>query len=121
MQKKILIVDDEIFMIQLLKYNLNKRGYEVYSALNGLEAWQKLKSDRIDLVITDLDMPQMDGYELCKKIHTNKKLKNVPIIIVTCKTQSIHKEKTLECGIREYIVKPFNAQTLKEKLDVFFK
>ena len=112
MQKRILIVDDEIFMIQLLKYNLHKNGYEVYSASNGTEAWKKLKSARIDLVITDLDMPQMDGYELCRKIHSNKNLQNVPVIIVTCKTQSYNKEKISECGIKEYITKPFNPSYL---------
>ena len=112
MKKNILIVDDDFNMIRLITYNLNKNGYEIFSAGNGKEAWKILLELPIDLVITDLEMPEMDGYELCRKIHSNPDLKKVPIIVVTCKTKPEDLEKSFACGIKEFITKPFNPKEL---------
>lgn len=102
---KILLVDDEPDIIEFLKYNLEEEDFEVIVGLNGEEALSKL-SKNPDLIILDIMMPKMDGFETCKRIRENKNFKNTPIILLTAKAGELNEIKGLELGASDYIQKP---------------
>lgn len=113
---KVLIVDDEKKIISLLEYNLKKAGYKVYSATNGKEALEKTKRVKPDLVISDIMMPEMDGFEFYKNLRSNDKKKPVPMIFVTASGQTSDFQKGLKLGIDAYIMKPFDPKYLLRKI-----
>lgn len=112
--KKILVVDDEKHMQELLKYHLLKNGYEVRVAGNGLEALAEVKQSKPDLIISDVMMPKMDGYEFCKKLREEDETKTIPFIFLTAKGQLPDKIQGLKIGADDYIVKPFNPEELMQ-------
>lgn len=105
MSAKILIVDDERDILELLKYNLTRNGYSVFTAENGKVALEKLSLNP-DLVILDVMMPIMDGFEVCSKIKSFEKYKNTPIIFLTAKTSEADEIKGLSLGANDFIQKP---------------
>jgi two-component system cell cycle response regulator len=110
--KKVLVVDDEKHMQELVKYHLLKNGYEVKVAGNGLEGIEAVERDKPDLIISDIMMPKIDGYEFCRRIRDNKDTKTIPFIFLTAKGQLPDKIQGLKTGADDYIVKPFNPQEL---------
>jgi len=114
MQKnKILIVDDDLSIQELLAVNLRSYKYEVVSAVNGKEAIEKLETEKPDLIILDVMMPQMDGWEVCKIIRDHHELKGAKIIMLTAKTQA--KDKMIGMNIfkaDKYVTKPFEIREL---------
>jgi PAS domain S-box-containing protein len=109
----ILVVDDEEDVIELLTILLKKGGYKVESTLSGQEALKKLKEIKVDLVLLDLMMPEMDGFEVCKEIIYDPVLKSIPIIVVTAKGDFDSIEKAYKYSpVRNYITKPFDNKTL---------
>ena len=113
----ILIVDDESDIIDLLSYNLNKEGYNIVSANNGLEA-TKLLSSKIDLIVLDIMMPEMDGLEFCKFVKSEKSYSNIPIIFLTAKDSEVDEIIGLEMGADDYIYKPISIHRLKARIKV---
>ncbi|NWF91358.1 MAG: response regulator [Syntrophaceae bacterium] len=113
-QATILIVDDERDLVQMLAYNLEKRGYRVIKAYDGFEAWEKIESERPDLVILDLMMPNLDGWELCKMIRRseNKATQEMGILMLTAKAMTEDKVYGLEIGADDYLSKPFSLNEL---------
>lgn len=109
--KKILLVDDEPDIVEFLKYNLEKQNFEVIVGLNGEEALQKL-SEKPDLIVLDIMMPKLDGFETCKRIRQNKEFENVPIVFLTAKAGEIDEIKGLELGASDYIQKPISPNKL---------
>jgi len=105
MSAKVLIVDDEQDILELLKYNLTRNGYSVFTAENGKVAMEKLSLNP-DLVILDVMMPIMDGFEVCSKIKSLEKYKNTPIIFLTAKTSEADEIKGLSLGANDFIQKP---------------
>ncbi len=105
MSAKILIVDDERDILELLKYNLTRNGYSVFTAENGKVALEKL-SLNLNLIILDVMMPIMDGFEVCSKIKSFEKYKNTPIIFLTAKTSEADEIKGLSLGANDFIQKP---------------
>ncbi|KAF0142570.1 MAG: DNA-binding response regulator [Stygiobacter sp.] len=105
MSAKILIVDDERDILELLKYNLTRNGYSVFTAENGKVALEKLSLNP-DLIILDVMMPIMDGFEVCSKIKSFEKYKNTPIIFLTAKTSEADEIKGLSLGANDFIQKP---------------
>lgn len=105
MNYNILVVEDDIDIIKLLKIYLENDGNKVLSAKNGLEALEVMKNTKIDLVVMDIMMPQMDGYELTKRIR--EKL-NIPILILSARNEDSDKILGLNLGADDYITKPFN-------------
>ena len=99
---KILLVDDEPDILDFLKYNLEANGLEVIVGNNGLEALDKL-SENPDLIILDIMMPHLDGYEVYKKIREREDFKDVPIIFLTAKSEETYEIKGLELGANDYI------------------
>lgn len=112
MKKRIITVDDSASVRQMVSFTLREAGYEVTEAENGLQALQKLKEAPADMVITDLNMPVMDGIDLIKNIRTDSSNKFVPIIMLTTESQETRKLEGKRAGATGWIVKPFKAEQL---------
>ncbi|MHB8883331.1 MAG: response regulator [Thermodesulfovibrionales bacterium] len=110
--KKILVVDDEPDIIELVSYNLNKEGFETVTALDGEEALNLIRSRIFDFVILDLMLPGMQGSELCRILRNDSKTRNIPIIMLTAKGEEIDRILGLELGADDYMAKPFSPREL---------
>jgi two-component system alkaline phosphatase synthesis response regulator PhoP len=111
LKKRILVVDDEKNIRDLLRFNLENEGYNVIEAKDGKEALEKVK-DNIDLVLLDLMLPEIDGLNVCKNIRNDEKIGNLPIIMLTAKSEDIDRIIGLELGADDYVTKPFNTREL---------
>ncbi len=112
MSANIVTVEDEIPLITLLKYNLEKEGYKVKNAETGQEALQLIKSTLPDLVVLDWMLPDFSGIEVCKQIKRDKKLKTIPVLMLTAKSEAEDKIIGFENGVDDYLTKPFNNKEL---------
>ena len=110
---KILVVDDEELLVKGIRFNLQNDGYEVITAFNGLDAVSAAQSQKPDLIILDVMMPHMDGLTACEKI---RGFSNVPIILLTAKTDDMDKLMGFEQGADDYVTKPFNILELKARI-----
>ena len=108
-KKTILIVDDEKMILNLLAHNLEKEGYNVIEASDGLEAVNIAQEKKLDLILLDVMLPKLDGLSVCKRI---KNMMNIPILMVTAKDDELDKILGLELGADDYITKPFNIREL---------
>ena len=106
---KILVVDDEASIVTMLAYNLKKEGYDVVTAEDGEVALEKFESENPDLLLLDIMMPKMDGYEVCRKIREKS---SVPIIMLTARADEVDKVVGLEMGADDYVTKPFGNREL---------
>lgn len=111
---KILIVEDNPFMSKLLQMRLKANEYEVSSAVNGQDALLKVKDNKPDLILLDVNMPQLDGFETAQALKADPETKNLPIIFVTAKGEEKDILKGMEVGGASYIIKPFTAEILLE-------
>lgn len=109
---RILVVEDEPFIRQILKVQLELAGYTVATAENGVQALQEIKNGRPDLVLLDLMMPDMDGHEVCKRLKCCHETSNIPVIILTAKSDLGEKVRTLEHGANDYLTKPYEQDEL---------
>ena len=112
MSKKILVVDDEENIVELVKFNLEQEGYQVTSAYTGKKALDLIKEDRFDLVILDLMLPEMDGFDICRKIRNKTGINRLPVIMLSAKSEEVDKVLGLEIGADDYITKPFSPREL---------
>lgn len=112
MAKKIMTVDDSASVRQMVSFTLKNEGYDVSEAVDGLDAITKLENEPVDMVLTDLNMPNMDGIELIKKLRANPKFKFVPIIFLTTESQDEKKQEGKQAGATGWIVKPFKPEQL---------
>jgi DNA-binding response OmpR family regulator len=110
---RILLVDDEVSVQKLLTYPLRKEGYEVVPALDGREALERLKEDAFDLVVLDVMLPRVDGFDVCRQIRARSA---VPIIMLTAKAEEIDKVLGLELGADDYITKPFSVREFRSRV-----
>lgn len=118
---KILIVDDDKTTRKLLSLYLKGKGYEIVTAENGLDAMEKLGMDNINLIVSDMNMPYMDGIELTKTLKTDPAWKHIPIIMVTTEADEDEKVKALEAGVDDYLVKPTNADQITDSIKKIIK
>lgn len=117
MGKKILVADDEIHILQIVKFNLQKRGgYEVIIAKNGEEALELAKAEKPDLILSDVMMPKMSGFEFCEAAKKDDELKEIPFLILTAKGQESDLTEGKKAGVDEYITKPFSPKSLLNKV-----
>lgn len=112
MNNKILIVDDEPDIVDLVSYNLKKDGFRVTTASDGEAALHKIRKDRFDLVVLDLMLPGIQGVELCRIIRNDPKTADTPIIMLTAKGEEVDRVIGLESGADDYMTKPFSAREL---------
>ena len=112
MLANILLVEDEKSIVTLVKYNLEKEGFKVFCSLTGEDALKIIKEKTPDLVILDWMLPDTSGIDVCRQIKIDKKLKNIPVLILTAKGEPDDKIKGLEVGADDYVTKPFNNKEL---------
>ena len=110
---KILVVDDEALLVKGIRFNLQNEGYEVITGSDGLEAVKQVQEQRPDLVVLDVMMPNMDGMTACAKI---REFSDVPIILLTAKTDDMDKLMGFDVGADDYLTKPFNILELKARI-----
>ena len=118
--KKILVVEDEKNIRELIEFNLSNAGFSVLKAADGREALDKLSSE-IDLVVLDLMLPEIDGMEVCRKIRGNDELRKIPIIMLTAKGEEVERILGLEMGADDYMTKPFSPRELIARIKAIFR
>lgn len=117
----ILVVDDYKTMIRIIRNLLKQLGFQnIDEAFDGSEALKKMREKRYGLVISDWNMEPMTGYELLKEVRSDSQLAKIPFIMVTAESKTENVVAAKRAGVDNYIVKPFNAQTLKSKIDAIF-
>ena len=119
--KKVLIVEDEPDIAQLVKLYLEKEGFHANIATSGVEALKLIKSDRPDLLILDLMLPEIDGIEVCKKVRTTPDTALLPIIMLTAKAEESDTIIGLELGADDYVTKPFSPKALVARVKALFR
>ena len=115
-KKKILLVDDECELVEMIKFRLEAGGYSVITAYNGQEALNKARQEKPDLIILDLMLPKIDGYKVCRMLKFDEKYRHIPIILFTARAQETDRDMGKEVGADAYIVKPFEPQELMGKI-----
>ncbi len=113
---KILVVDDEVNITQILQFSIGAEGFEVLTAQNGEDAIEKARREQPDLIILDIMMPKIDGYEACRILKANPLTRNIPVVLLTAKGREIDKRLGFEVGATDYIVKPFSPSKLIERI-----
>ena len=119
--KKILIIDDEPDILEFLKYNLNKEGYDTYTASNGIEGLNMAMEIIPDLIILDVMMPEMDGMETCKNIKEIPTLKNTFVVFLSARGEDYSQIAGFESGADDYILKPVKPRILIERIKALFR
>lgn len=112
MSKRILVVDDEMYIVNILDFSLESEGYRVTTAANGEEALRMAVEQSPDLIILDVMMPKIDGYEVCRALKAKEETKQVPIILLTAKDRDADRKKGEEVGCDIYMTKPFSPVRL---------
>jgi phosphate regulon transcriptional regulator PhoB len=110
--KTILVVDDEKDIVELIAYNLEREGFNISRVYDGNQALQNIKEKSPDLVILDLMLPGISGLDVCRMMKKKPELENIPIIMLTAKSDTVDKIMGLEIGADDYITKPFNVREL---------
>jgi two-component system chemotaxis response regulator CheY len=119
---KILTVDDFSTMRRIIRNMLRQLGYtNIVEAEDGAEALSLLQREKVDFVISDWNMPNMSGLDLLKAIRADENLKPLPVLLVTAEALKENVLEAVKAGVNNYVVKPFTAETLKEKIDAIFK
>jgi DNA-binding response OmpR family regulator len=114
---RILVVDDEIYIVHILDFSLGMEGYEVITALDGEEALKKASETKPDLVVLDIMMPKMDGYETCKALKGDPATKDIPVILLSAKGRNVDMQTGYDVGADEYITKPFSPRKLVDRIN----
>ncbi|WP_406660752.1 response regulator [Methanolobus sp. ZRKC3] len=115
-RKKILIVDEEVDALTALKVALEADGYNVIEALDGFEGISKARSENPDVILLDIMMPGMDGFEVCRRLRSDPQLSDIPVIMLTAKGEVDDKVEGLETGADDYVTKPFNLKELRARI-----
>ena len=118
-RKKVLIVDDETSMVSVLQRHVSNAGYVYESASNGQEALDKIQREMPDLVLLDLMMPGLNGFETCRRLRADEKTKKLPVIIITALRSDTDSADAAACGANEFMVKPINADNLAKRLRLY--
>lgn len=113
-ENKILVADDEPHILRIVKDKLSNAGFKVIATTNGEEALEAAKAQRPDLILLDVMMPKMNGFEVCASLRADKSFDSTPIILLTARGQESDMKAGLEAGATEYITKPFSPRQLLE-------
>lgn len=121
MAKKILLVDDEPNILLSLEFLMKRAGYEVFTASDGEIALEKIAMLLPDLVLLDINMPKLNGYQVCELVRATPEWDRVKIILLTAKGRDVEKQKGLAMGADDYIIKPFSNQQLIEQVQAILE
>ncbi len=116
MAKKILVVDDEPFIVRSLTFVLKKQGYKTITATDGEEALAKIQEEKPDLVFLDVMMPKKTGFEVCQEVRANPEMGDLYIIMLTARGQEADRERGLRLGVNEFMTKPFSPSKIIERV-----
>lgn len=119
--KKVLIVDDEEHIRELIKFNLKKEGYDIEVAVSGIEALNLIKEVKFDLILLDLMLPEIDGLEVCRRIREDEETSDLPVMMITAKGEEFDKVLGLETGADDYITKPFSIRELMARVKALLR
>jgi len=117
--KKILIVDDEVDLVETIRFPLEMEGYHILVSYNGEDALNQARKENPDLILLDLMLPKLDGYKVCRLLKFDDRYKHIPILMLTAKTQEKDKTLGMETGANEYITKPFEMDDLLKKVKAY--
>jgi len=117
MAKKVLVCDDEPYIVESVSYVVRKAGYEVVTAEDGLEALDAGRREKPDLVFLDIMMPRMSGYEVCRQLKADPSTRKAYIVMLTARGQEEDERKALEMGADEFMTKPFSPRKMRAKLE----
>jgi DNA-binding response OmpR family regulator len=117
--KTILIVDDEVDLVETVRFPLEMEGYRVLVSYNGEDALNQARKENPDLILLDLMLPKLDGYKVCRLLKFDDRYKHIPILMLTAKTQEKDKILGMETGANEYITKPFEMDDLLKKVKAY--
>ena len=120
-KKRILVVEDETQLVDMLKMRLEANHYQVITAYDGREGYEKARKEKPDLIILDLMLPKMDGYKVCGLLKKDARYNNIPIIIFTARAQEEDRKLGEEVGAEAYITKPFEPEVLLGKIEELLK
>lgn len=121
LKKKILIVEDEATLVELMKIRLEANGFDVISAYDGQQGLEMARGEMPDLIILDLMLPKIDGYKVCRMLKFDDKYKNIPVIMFTARAQDSDRKLGEEVGADAYIIKPFEPEILLSKIRELLK
>ena len=113
---RILLVDDEPSIVKMVGKRLEVEGFEVLIATDGQEGLDKARAERPDLIVLDLMLPKLNGYEVCTMLKQDTRYQGIPVVLFTAKAQEKDEKLGMECGANAYVRKPFRAQELLEKI-----
>lgn len=116
-QKKIIIIDDEPSVGTLLKINLKQKGYSIATAESGVEGITKAEAEQFDLIILDVTLPGMNGIEICRAFREIKNYLEIPIVMISSRSDNLTIEQTRRAGASDYLVKPFTFEELIQKIE----
>jgi phosphate regulon transcriptional regulator PhoB len=111
-RQRIVLIEDEKDITELVRYNFRKEGFEVASFVSGKDGLEHLRRNPADLVLLDIMLPDLDGFEICKRLRAEERLKSLPVIFLTAKGEEIDRVLGLEIGADDYVVKPFSPREL---------
>jgi DNA-binding response OmpR family regulator len=120
-KKRILIVDDQKDIVELIRYKLENEGLECLVASDGEEGLQKAKKEDPDLILMDIMMPKINGYQVCRLLKSDENYKHIPIIMLSAKDQESDKFWGKESGADDYVTKPFNVEKLFQKIQGYLE
>lgn len=120
-KKKILVVDDERHIVRLVEVNLVRAGYDVITAYDGVEALEKVKQEEPDMIVLDVMMPRMDGFEVLKHLQADPDTQDIPVIMLTAKAQDADIFRGWSSGVSSYLTKPFNPRELLTFVERIFQ
>jgi DNA-binding response OmpR family regulator len=118
---KILIAEDERDIRDLITFTLRFAGYEVTATTDGEEAYKKAQKILPDLILLDVRMPRMNGYDACKKIKANERTQHIPVVFLSAKGQEAEVQTGIDAGATEYIIKPFSPDQLTERVQAILR
>jgi DNA-binding response OmpR family regulator len=118
---KVLVVDDEEYIQHILNFSFGAEGYDVVTASDGEEGIDKAKNEKPDVIVMDIMMPKLDGYEACKRLKSDPETKGIPVILLTAKGRDVDRKLGSEAGADDYVVKPFSPGRLIERVEGIMK
>lgn len=121
MARKILVVDDERHIVRLIEINLQRAGYEVVTAYDGVEALEKVKAEKPDMITTCIDMPRKDGFEVMRDLQADPATANIPVIILSAKATDADIFRGWQSGVASYLTKPLNTRELLTAVERIFQ
>lgn len=116
-KKRILIVEDEESLLKLETILLTVKGYEVSGVLNGNDALQKISDEKFDLILLDIMLPDIDGFEVCNRIKNDPHSSSIPVVMLTAKKSPADHERGIACGSCAYLTKPFKSAMIIEVIE----